>query len=115
MVSTHVLEINDANFEEEVGKSALPMVLDFWGEGCSPCARFAPVFADAAERHAGRIRFGKVNAHENHDICAEFQVTALPTIVFLREGKEVARYRGAMSGPAFEERLAEAFASNVDA
>lgn len=109
MQSTHVLEIGDANFEDEVSKSALPVVLDFWGVGCGPCARFAPVFADAAERHAGKVLFGKVNAHESHVICAEFQVMALPTIVFLREGKEVMRYRGAMSGPAFEERLAEAF------
>jgi thioredoxin len=76
------------------------MLVDFWGEGCPPCAMMAPVIDRLAERFAGRAHVAKVDVGEAPGIAAEFGVMAVPTLVVIRDGEEVARHVGPLpDGP----------------
>jgi thioredoxin-like negative regulator of GroEL len=87
-MSANVLEIDAARFEEEVVKSPLPVVLDFYSTECPPCEALAPRFAAAAERYAGKARFVKVMRQTNRELAVELGVMSSPTVLFLKAGVE---------------------------
>lgn len=81
------LKITKGNFEKEVMKSELPVLLDFWAVWCPPCRMLAPVVEQIAEEYEGRVKVGKVNVDEEQELAAMFRVENIPTVVVMRDGK----------------------------
>ena len=85
------------NFETEVLKSSLPVVVDFWATWCGPCRMLAPVVAKLAEKYEGKIKVGKVNVDDEPALAAQYEVSAIPTIVRIEGGETVERTMGFQS------------------
>jgi len=73
------------------------MLVDFWAEWCGPCKMIAPVLDELAEEYQGRVRIGKVNIDEHQHLAVQYQVTAIPTLIFFKGGEVVQQIRGAKS------------------
>ncbi len=84
-----VMEVTDANFEQEVLKSESPVLVDFWAPGCPPCAALAPVLDKLAGELAGKAKFVKVNAAQERATAGKYKIQAVPTL-FIFKGGEVA-------------------------
>jgi len=89
-----MLIIDKDNFEPEVVKSDLPVIVDFWGPQCAPCLALMPEVEKLAEEYAGRIKIGKLNSAENRRFCMSQKVMGLPTFLFYKNGE----CRGRLSG-----------------
>jgi thioredoxin 1 len=90
------LVVNAANFEDEVLKSTIPVLVDFWAEWCQPCRMIGPLLDQVAEEYAGRIKICKVNVDEENDLAGSHNVVSIPTIVVYNDGQIVRRQVGAL-------------------
>ena len=81
-----VSEISDVNFETEVSKSALPVVVDFWAPWCGPCRALGPVIEKVSESYKGQVKFCKLNVDENRTIAGKFGVRSIPTVIYFKNG-----------------------------
>jgi thioredoxin 2 len=93
-LASHPVVVTDANFAREVGQSPLPVLLDMWAAWCGPCRMIAPVVEQLAAELAGRVRVGKLNVDENPQVAARFGVQSIPTLLVLKNGREVDRLVG---------------------
>ena len=87
---------NENNFADEVMKSEIPVLIDFYAEWCGPCRMMAPVVEQFAEEYDGRVKIGKINVDEESDLAARFGVQSIPSFIFIKDGKVVDRVTGAM-------------------
>jgi thioredoxin 2 len=90
------MELTDANFDAVVGKTDLPVVVDFWAPWCGPCRMMAPAFEQAAAQLKGRAVLVKVNSDDNPRTAARFGIRSIPTLVKLDHGQETGRRSGAL-------------------
>lgn len=104
------LKITDENFEAEVTKSTLPVMVDFYADWCGPCKMMAPLVAQLAEEYGGKCRIGKCNTDENPKMTSEFRVMSIPTFIFFKDGKAVDSVTGAVSKTALEEKIKQVLA-----
>jgi thioredoxin 2 len=102
------LALDAGSFERHVGRSDLPVVVDFWAPWCGPCRAMAPQFEQAARQLAGRVQFAKVNSDAEPDLSRRFGIRSIPTLVLMRGGREVDRVSGAMSSSQLIQWLARA-------
>lgn len=91
-----VIEINDGSFEEEVLKSSLPVMVDFWAPWCGPCRMIAPVAEKLAEEYEGRLKLCKLNVDENPQTASKYKVMSIPQILFFKGGEIVDESTGAV-------------------
>lgn len=89
------VEFTDANFQSKALKSAKLTVVDFWAEWCGPCRAVGPVVEDLAKQYNGKVNIGKLNVDENPNTCMKYNITSIPTILFIKNGKVVDRLVGA--------------------
>jgi thioredoxin 1 len=82
-------------FEDEVLKSEIPVVVDFWAEWCAPCRMVAPEIEALANEHNGDIKFVKVNVDENSEVAARYNIMSIPTIGLFKNGELVRASIGA--------------------
>ena len=90
------VEINAANFEEEVLGSSVPVLIDFWASWCAPCRMIAPLIDQLADEYSGRIKIVKVNVDEEQDLASRHGIVSIPTLVVYQGGKIVNQIAGAM-------------------
>jgi thioredoxin 1 len=96
MASQNVLEVTDTNFEGEVLKSSLPVLVDFWAVWCAPCRAIAPHVEAIATEFAGKIRVGKCDIDANPQIPSQFEVRSIPTLLLFKDGKVLGQLVGAV-------------------
>jgi thioredoxin 2 len=90
------VELTDATFDAVVGKTGLPVVVDFWAAWCGPCRMMAPHFAQAARQLKGQVVFAKVDSDASPQLSARFGIRSIPTMIRLRGGREDKRMSGAL-------------------
>ena len=97
--------VTDANFTSVVAGSSLPVLLDLWAAWCGPCRMIAPVIEQLASELSGRVLVGKLDVDANPQTSASFGVQSIPTLLILKDGREVDRLIGAQSKNAILQRL----------
>ncbi|HOY09317.1 MAG TPA: thioredoxin [Candidatus Omnitrophota bacterium] len=89
-------KVTAGNFELEVVKSAIPVLVDFWAEWCGPCKMIAPVLEDVADELAGKLKVVKVNVDESPELAGQFGIMSIPTLLLFKNGDVVKQMVGAM-------------------
>lgn len=83
------LTITKENFESEVLKSDLPVLVDFWASWCGPCKMLAPILEQVAEENQGSVKVGKVNVDEQEELASKFGIVSIPTVILFKGGEPV--------------------------
>ncbi len=96
--------INTNNLEALV-QTGKPIVVDFWATWCGPCKRLAPVIEELAQEYDGRAVVGKCDVEDDEELAVRFGVRNIPTVVFLKDGKEADRSVGLVPKQVLEEKL----------
>lgn len=96
-----VLMITNDNFDEEVTKSDKPVLLDFWASWCGPCRMVSPVVDRIAEDRDD-IKVGKINIDEQPELATQFEITSIPTLMIIKDGKVTNKAVGALPREAIE-------------
>jgi len=86
-MSEHTVTATDANFEDVVLKAEGPVIVDVWADWCGPCLQIAPIIDELAREYSGRVTFAKLDADDNPASTARYGITAIPTLLVLRDGE----------------------------
>lgn len=103
----NLIHVTDAEFQEKVIDSQLPVVVDFWAPWCGPCRMIAPVLEEIAQEKEGEILIAKVNTDENPEWAMNLGVQGIPTLLFFADGEVKDHQVGAGPAPALKSRVAE--------
>ena len=105
MASEHTLNFTDGAWEQDVLKSDVPVLVDFWAPWCGPCKAMGPTIDALAGEYAGKIKIGKMNTDENPATPMKYQVRGIPTLLLFKNGKVVEQRVGAMPKPDVQKML----------
>ena len=103
--SKNVLHLTDSSFDTEVLKSNVPVLVDFWAPWCGPCRAIAPVVGEIADVYAGRLKVGKINVDEDNRVASMHNITAIPTLLIIKNGQVVDQIVGAVAKAKLIEKL----------
>ena len=93
-MSTGIINLSNATFDEAVTGSDKPVIVDFWAEWCGPCKKIAPILEEIAGEHS-ELTVAKLNVDDNPDLAARFNVMSIPTLILFKDGSPEARLVGA--------------------
>lgn len=114
MAGQNTLTFTDANFDQEVLKSDVPVLVDFWAEWCGPCRMMTPTVDALATDYSGRLKVGKLNVDENNGSAMRYQVRGIPMLLLFKDGKVVDQRVGAM-GKSEVQKMIDKHVSPADA
>lgn len=103
IMSDKIVYLSDDSFENDVLKSELPVLVDFWAEWCGPCKMIAPILDDVAEEYAGKLTIAKLNIDQNNASPVKYGVRSIPTLLLFKNGELVANQVGALSKTQLKE------------
>ena len=98
-------EFTDANFQKDVLESDKLTMVDFWAEWCGPCRAIGPVVEELATQYAGKVNIGKVNVDNNSNVSTNFGITAIPAILFFKNGQVVDKQIGAVPKSVLDKKI----------
>ncbi len=90
----NIMEFNGDNFETEVVKSDVPVLVDFWAPWCGPCKMITPIIEELAGEFDGKVKMGKVNVDNNQDLAAKFGIRGIPTVMLFKGGESINSFVG---------------------
>ena len=106
-MASAITNLSETTFDEEVGATPEPVLVDFWAEWCGPCKLIAPILEEIAAEQAGSVRIAKVNVDEAPDLARRFEVMSIPTLILFDGGVPAKRMVGAKGKPQLLEELAD--------
>ena len=95
-MTENLIEFTDDNFDTEVLKSNLPVLVDFWAEWCGPCKMIAPIVEEIAGDYAGKVKVGKVNVDFNNQVAMQYGIRGIPALLVLKDGSVANQIVGAV-------------------
>ncbi len=99
------VEINTSNFESEVLKSSVPVLVDFWADWCMPCKMLTPVIDELQKEFDGKANVVKVNVDDNQELAAEYNVMSIPTVLLFKDGAVVEQFIGVQPRTAYVDAI----------
>jgi len=96
------IELTTGNFKHIINHTDVPIVIDFWAAWCGPCRTFAPVFAQSASVLEPQARLAKLDTEAQPQLAAQYGVRSIPTLIIVKNGREIGRQMGAMSASQFQ-------------
>jgi thioredoxin 1 len=106
MENSATIDLNESNFENEVTKSDKPVIVDFWAEWCGPCKLIAPLLDEIAKEKSGSVKVAKVNVDQNQSLSSKYNIRAIPSLLFFKNGQLRDQVTGMMSKKDLLGRLA---------
>jgi len=100
-----VVNVNRAQFDQEVLQAELPVLVDFWAPWCGPCKMLGPVLEEVASANDGRLKVVKVNVDENSDLAQKYEIMGIPAMFLIKNGQVIDSFTGAMSKQALSEKI----------
>ena len=100
-----VMEISESQFEQEVLKAEIPVLVDFWAPWCGPCKMLGPVLEEVAAANDSRLKVVKVNVDENPDLAQKYEVMGIPAMFLFKNGQVIDNFAGAMSKQVLTEKV----------
>ncbi len=100
-----VISVTDKNFEEEILKSSIPVLVDFWAEWCGPCKMIGPIVEAIASELDGKLKVAKVNVDEAQELAAKYSVMSIPTLIIFKQGEAADQIVGAVSKDKLLEKI----------
>lgn len=107
------LHVNEQEFETQVLRAELPVLVDFWAEWCAPCRMIAPIVEDLATEYAGKVKVVKVDVDNNHGVAHRYEIMSIPTLGVFKGGELVDRVVGYMPKSELKRRLERILAAKV--
>jgi len=99
------INVNSQNFEEEVLKAQLPVLVDFYATWCGPCKMIAPVISKIAEEYKGKVKVAKINVDDENELAMKYQIQNIPTLILFKDGKTVGSLIGLNSKSEIENMI----------
>ncbi len=104
----NLLEVTEANFENEVLKSDVPVLVDFWAVWCGPCKMIAPIVEELAGEYAGKVKVGKCDVDSNQSVAIKYGIRSIPTLLVFKDGEVSGQLVGALPKASIKEKVDEA-------
>lgn len=104
-----LVNLSDDNFQNEVLKSELPVLVDFWAPWCGPCKMVAPVLEECAKEFDGKIKICKVNVDDNSKTATHYGIMSIPTLMFFKKGVVIEQVVGALNKQQLKKKIQDCF------
>ncbi len=102
-----LIHLTAHNFNEEVIKSQIPVLVDFWAEWCMPCKRIAPIIEEIKKEYDGKLKVAKLNVDEAQSVAGKYGIMSIPTLIIFKDGKAADQVVGLISKTQLKSRIEE--------